>query len=199
MEESWSRLMERQLSGVAEFSRSSMDNDTLRVRFFDHDLLVDPGRRCVERDGEDAGPFVSVLILHYLLGCGPADPTGRYITFREVPGGDIYYPTFRKRAIDRLARVFEERPRDLIRAGESIGASPADIGTASVEVRVFPKVPVTVVMWEGDEEIPASANILFDETLPDILPMEDVSILGNMVSSKLRKVGGSLPQVDSRG
>ena len=74
-----------------------------------------------------------------------------------------------------------------------MGASIQTIGDASVRIDAFPKLPVTVVFWEGDQEIPGSANILFDETAPRLLAMEDLSVVGNLVSFRLRKALENLP------
>ena len=74
-----------------------------------------------------------------------------------------------------------------------MSASVQTIGDASVRIDAFPKLPVTVVLWEGDQEIPGNANILFDETAPLLLAMEDLSVVGNLVSFRLRKALEDLP------
>jgi len=176
------------------------------VPMFGEDHFVQVGDRRVTMRGEEDHPFIKVLILHYLLGCGRSSTTGRLITFREVPGGEMYYPAFKRRAIDTLVRVFGHDPPLLLKAGEQIGAERGEIGSASVVVKVFPGVLVTAVIWEGDEEVPSSGNILFDSSIVNVLPMEDVSIVGNLVSSRLRKAATRTtsgidrhPEVTTRG
>ena len=39
---------------------------------------------------------------------------------------------------------------------------------------MLPLVPVTCVVWAGDEEIPPSATILFDDSITSYLPVEDI-------------------------
>jgi hypothetical protein len=41
-------------------------------------------------------------------------------------------------------------------------------------IKAFPRVPLTVVLWKGDEEFPAAASILFDSSITDYLPVEDI-------------------------
>jgi hypothetical protein len=60
-------------------------------------------------------------------------------------------------------------------------------GDAAVEVPVFPKIPVTVIVWAGDEEIAANANILFDKTVKEQIHIEDVAVIGGVVAGKLVK------------
>jgi len=166
--------------------------------------LVDLEERKVIVNGDEAVSFMSVLVLHYLAGCDGTRPTGQYLTFREVPGGEMYYSAFKRRAIDRLAREFGRDASALLEAGRSLDARELEMGDVSLEIRPFPMIPMVVIVWEGDEEIPASANILFDSIAPKILPMEDLSVVGNLVASRLvkdlhRMRENDTPQVTGRG
>ncbi len=205
LNKAWDDLEERDLGDLASLSDSRIEDGKLLVEFFNTTCEVFPEQREVRSGGKDMGPFMSVLILHYLLGCTEKSPMGRVISFRQVPGGDVYFSAFKKRAIDSLVDVFGDRPSLLVRCGRSLGVDIVNMGSAAVQIEVFPKVPVTLVVWQGDDEVPSSGNILFDETTGDILPMEDISILGNLASSKLRREAQSLeqeddfPEVTSRG
>lgn len=168
--------------------------------------MVEIEFRRVSIEGGEAPSFIGVLILHYLLGCGPRPPTGELVTFRDIPGGEMYYTAFKARAIDKISRVFGERPRGLVEAGQSIGGVELTMGDASIELRPFPKIAIAFVVWQGDEEVPPSANILFDSGALDILPMEDLSVVGNLAASKLVKqvkedegLPSSSPEVGGRG
>jgi hypothetical protein len=46
-------------------------------------------------------------------------------------------------------------------------------------------VPLQLILWEGDNEFPAEANILFDKTIGRILSPEDVAWLAGMVVYRL--------------
>jgi hypothetical protein len=66
-------------------------------------------------------------------------------------------------------------------------AKKAAMGDVGYVIEALPKVPVTVTLWRADEEIPASANVLWDETVKYYLPTEDVAVLGGIVASELIK------------
>lgn len=205
LNKAWEGLEERDLEELAEFSGSEIEDGKLFMEFFHDTCEIAPEEREVRSGGEDMGPFMSVLILHYVLGCTEESPSGRVISFRQVPGGDVYFSAFKKRAIDSFVDVFGDRPELLLECSRRLGADMVNMGSAAVQLDVFPKVPVTLVVWQGDDEVPSSGNILFDETTKEILPMEDISILGNFASSKLRREAQSLeqeddyPEVTSRG
>jgi hypothetical protein len=58
-----------------------------------------------------------------------------------------------------------------------LGGEPQELGDAAARFLAFPLVPVTHVLWRGDEEFPPEANILFDETIAQHLPTEDIAAL----------------------
>lgn len=183
----WARLMERDMARVAVFSGARRDGGRMHLPFFDAVLTVDEARRRVESEAQEAEPSVSVLALHYLLGCDERAPSGRLISFAEAPGGGVYLKAFRARTIGWIASEFASRPWDLVEAGRRLNGAAVRLGSYAVQVRVFPKLPVTVVMWEGDEEVPAAANVLFDSSAPGILATEDLAVAGAMVASRLSK------------
>ena len=63
--------------------------------------------------------------------------------------------------------------------------TPADTGDAGFDFTVFPKVPLRLILWQGDDEFPPDASILFDETAGDYLSPEDAAWLAGMVVYRL--------------
>ena len=131
------------------------------------------------RDSEDRGvpETPRILMLHYLLRASGTRPSGRLTAFRELPGGDIYVAPFTARTVKPLAAVFGSNGAALVRAGTALGGQPVKVGRHGVAVNALPRVPVTLAVWEGDDEFPASGNILFDSTAPDYLSTEDLVVL----------------------
>jgi hypothetical protein len=120
---------------------------------------------------------VSILILHYLTKAQGLPITGEWIAFRELPGGEIYNAPFTNRTIRPMVGRFGREPAKLIEAGERLGGRKETFGHASIRLEVFPMVPLCFVVWEGDEEIPASGQILFDRSASAYLDTEDLVVV----------------------
>ena len=63
------------------------------------------------------------------------------------------------------------------------------IGDFGMDFPVFPHIRVQLVLWSGDEEFPADATILFDESVQRILPAEDIAVMSGGLVYRLIGLG----------
>lgn len=122
-----------------------------------------------------------VLILHYLLGAEAGLPSQDWVAYREIPGASFYFSAFVKRAIEPLRKVFGGNAAAFRKAAAALGGQAIAAGDAGFELRVFPRVAVQFILWEGDEEFGAEANILFNAGIEGRLSPEDIAWLAGMV------------------
>jgi hypothetical protein len=130
--------------------------------------------------GEEVSTTVKVLLLHYLIFAGNKPLTGKLISFRELKNGaGIYYPTFYKRAVAPLIKTFGNCVENLFKISKELNGIKEKYGHASVTIRVLPMVPVTFILWEGEEDVPPSGTVLFDSSVEGFLPAEDIVFAGS--------------------
>jgi len=126
-----------------------------------------------------------VLILHYMSATEIPQATGNWVSYREIPGGAFYFGAFIKRAVEPLKKVFGQNIAGFSKAAGKLHARKIANGDAAFEFKALPVVPLQLILWTGDEEFPAEANILFDSTIGQILPPEDAAWLAGMVVYRL--------------
>ncbi|NQT30951.1 MAG: DUF3786 domain-containing protein [Deltaproteobacteria bacterium] len=135
-----------------------------------------------------------ILILHYLTLASGASLSHKMIAFQELPEGASYLRTFSKRSIEPLVKHFGGEPERLVEVAKRLGGRKADYGDAAVTINGFKLVPVTLVLWRGDEEFPPRGNILFDSTIPEYLSTYDITMLCDAITWRLvrfSKEGGA--------
>jgi hypothetical protein len=142
-------------------------------------LLRDTGTEASLRD--------KILILHYFTLAKGTPATGKLITYKQLQGGVNYFPAFSQRAIGPLVKNFGRRPELLIKTAAKLGGREADYGDVSVTINAFDRVPITLVLWKGDEEVAPNGNILFDANISDYLCTEDIAVLSETIVWKLVK------------
>ncbi|MFC1607601.1 DUF3786 domain-containing protein [Candidatus Latescibacterota bacterium] len=155
----------------------------LSVKQPDMDISVDPD------DWADMGKQLSIqeeiFILHYLVNATGKSPSGNLIPFRNMDGGMVYESVFRGRAVNRLVHTFRDKEDMLLTAGNKLGGTPGDMGSVSLKLQALPNFVLTIILWKGDEEMPSSGNILFDDSVTDYLPTEDCTVLAESVAGRL--------------
>ena len=134
-----------------------------------------------QESDEEVPLWSKILILHYLVKSEGLPLTGKWISFKQVPSGSIYYPAYVKRSQKPLCDFFSERLDLLERAALTLGGEKTDYGDKAVTIPALPKVPVVLVFWSGDEEFKPEAHILFDSTVSSYLSTEDVAVLSQQI------------------
>jgi hypothetical protein len=136
---------------------------------------------------EDLSLIERILLLHYLLARESRTTKGAMVAFKNLPGAFVYEPTYRKRGPGRIARRFGEDIETFHRACGNLGWQEAELGDASYQFDIFPKIRGLVVLYAADEEFPAEANLLFNDEIINFLPLEDIAVLAGLIATRLAK------------
>jgi hypothetical protein len=177
------------LRNLAASSGFALDGDRgLETPFLDRDYrLTYPDFQFSDPDApqKEIPLQEQVLILHYLRGAAQSRVTGKWVAYREIPGAGFYFSVFAKRAIEPLKKVFGESLDRFRTAAAALKGRPIDAGDAGYEFGLFPKTPLQLILYGGDEEFPAESNILFDAGIKDQLSPEDAAWLASLLVYRL--------------
>lgn len=191
------RLARQQLAGIPDIEEQCCKSgaqynvtgsgESITVQYLNRPYLITlPNVEISLIDSPEDIPIRDrILILHYLLTSRCEPPANKLIAFHELHEGSIYYPTFAKRTIQPLIDNFGSDPQLLLPVSRKLGGQKADYGDMAVTINAFPRVPITIVLWQGDSEFPARGNVLFDAAISHYLPMEDVTVLCETIAWRL--------------
>ena len=163
------------------------------VPFFGRPHLVTHPGGDVSAGGAPAHVAVSILLLHYLLRADGTPPAGEWLAFRELPDGMFYAATFAQRSEAPLAQAFGAGSGDGLAgfraAAAAAGCLPLDLADAAFAFQALPRLTLAVLVWDGDDEFPAQASVVFDAAAGHYLPAEDLAGLGGLLARRL--IGGA--------
>ncbi len=162
--------------------------DSSFLRFLGLSLSLEDGSVFDELRNQQFTAIAPVLycILSGYVDAKPISEAFNLVSFRQLPGGHTYYNAFLRRAVNSVQKVFGSKPERLVEAAKLLGGSKADYGDCSVKIYSLPLVPVTVVLWTENGEFESSANILFDSSVSNYLSTEQVAMLGELTSVRLK-------------
>jgi len=152
-------------------------SETYRIRF--------PQVEFYSLRGKTVSLVTRCILLHYLLHADGSPLTGRWVSYKEIPGGLLYAGVFSRRVTDPLVKKFGRSAKSFVEAGIRFGGETTAAGDASFTLRVLPRVLLQYVLWEGDEEFPPSVQLLFDSAVDHALPLEDIVVLGQITTGRL--------------
>jgi hypothetical protein len=128
-----------------------------------------------------------IILLHYLIKASGTSPIGELIPYEDIPGLRHYFPVFEKRVLKPLQSAFGNDRSAFREAGVSLGGFTQEYGDSSFTVHALPRVPVTFILWEGDEEFPPLVRTLFDPTISEYLPLEDIAVVSKLAATRILK------------
>ena len=164
------------------------DGDMLRVPFLNRVFFVsfpDFEFQDAAKKSREVPLQEQVLTLHYMMGKHAPVSDDKWISYREIPGASFYFGAFVKRATDPLKKVFGQNIPGLLKSAEQLNGKAIDAGDAGFEFRLFPRISLQLILWEGDEDFSPEANILFQENVGEIISPEDAAWLAGTLVYRL--------------
>ena len=160
------------------------------LTFFWREYVISADDFIVRRadTGDEQPSFIQSLILTYLVTADGTTPSSRWVGFRELPDGMFYVQAFQGYTGGRLMRELGGGIEVFRRAAKVLGGEPLEIGDAGYVFTVLPRVHLGLVYWEGDEEFPSQARVLFEDTAAHYMPTDGLAILGSQLVGRILKV-----------
>ncbi len=126
------------------------------------------------------------FLLRYLLEGKKVMSTGNWLTFREMPWGELYIKPYTGRVLTRAAFTFGTRVDAFKKAAEAMGGQPVKHGDAGFEFTLVGDYKMQILVWAGDEEFPPNAQILYSDNFADGFAAEDRVVAGDILISTIK-------------
>ena len=184
-------LRERAEKSGAHFEKGSNGRGgRISLSLFNAQYVIDfPDLLITSTDKKVVSLVTKIVLLHYLIKADGRPLCGQLIPYKEIPGGMLYAGVFARRAVEPLIPVFGQSLERFLDAGLRLGGEKADYGDLSFVLMALPRIPMTYILWKGDEEFPATIQLLFDKSVEGYLSLEDIVVVGEMATSRLIALG----------
>jgi hypothetical protein len=130
--------------------------------------------------------YAKILTIRFLIGGHASKGSGKFRTYREMPWGEVYLRQFDGRCIKRLAFSYGNRLGDFSAIMEHLGCAKAAHGDCAYEIEIYPDYRIQMILWEGDDEFPPSAQILFSDNFPVSFQAEDMAVMGDVIIGAMK-------------
>ena len=129
---------------------------------------------------------VQTFLLRYLLESKAVAWAGQWKTFREMPWGEMYIKPYTGRVLTRAAFTFGTRIAAFRAACEKLGGLPLPHGDAGYQFDLIGDFRIQILVWEGDEEFPPNAQVIYSDNFADGFAAEDRVVAGDILISTIK-------------
>ena len=159
---------------------------SIEVPWFDDTITVHiPGFSFKSAKGASVSLVMKIIVLHYLVRASGGELLQDHVSYEDIPGTRQYLPVFEKRVTRPLASAFGYDRDAFLESGLALGGMEEEYGNASFTLFPLPRVPITFILWEGDQEFPPSVKVLFNPSIHTYLPLEDIGVLAKLATTRI--------------
>lgn len=179
-EQAWEHLARLDPAEVCIRSQVSVGGspDLYLMKSFGQEICISVTERNISSNSE-LGEFLiknlaslsRLSILWYLIHSKELAPSGQWVNPSKLPGGDIYLKGTHVLPLAHIAQAFVHNAGRFLLKGRRLGGYQANHGDVSLQIFPFPRVPVMLTLWEGDQEFPPNCRLLLDSTCTFHLPV----------------------------
>lgn len=157
-------------------------NGIARINYYNriYDLDFTTGA-IIPRNGSSEVPFYDSMFVYHLFWYSVNHPSisENYVPFRDVPGAAVFDSAFKKLTLAPLAEHFNGRLSAFCKACESLNGEKLPYGDAAYSIPIWNLLKLHIIFWDGDDEFPASATLLFDKSIVEFTHVETVVTIGS--------------------
>ena len=129
---------------------------------------------------------VQTFLLRYLLEGKTVPFLGNWKTFREMPWGELYIKPYTGRVLTRAAFTLGTRVVAFKKAAQAMGAQEVKSGDAGFLFPLVGEYAMQILVWEGDEEFPPSAQVLYSDNFAEGFAAEDRVVAGDILIGTIK-------------
>ena len=181
---------ERLLAAIPGLRREGGD---LTLCHFGEKFAVDAATGAI-RPLESEEPVSATVRLNIYTLFGYASPLARFqddwVPFQQLRDTSVFQTAFQNGIVTPFVATFTGHTHQLRRALEAMGGREVPWGDVGYQVEAFACIPVRFLFWEGDDEFPAQANLLFDRSATDYIHGESIVTLAAVGVHRLAKLAG---------
>jgi hypothetical protein len=158
---------------------------TLPVLQHEYSIYPENGRITSSAIAGEPHEYLALFAIHYLLTAREISPAGSWISEKDMPGG----VTFFRGPHEIPTNLITNRVNNSLEAFKNLcinrGGTPLEMADAAFVFQVTQRISIAILYWEGDDEFPAEAKILYDGNLPRHFALDIVYALAVGICNEL--------------
>lgn len=164
------------------------ENGAFRITLLGHPYCITHPEFSISGEGGTALKSLpaQTFLMRWLLEGKQTAGSRDFLTFREMPWGELYIQPFTGRVLKRAAFSFGTRLEAFRAACTAMGGLPLQAGDAGFEFTLLGNYRLRMLLWAGDDEFPPSAQLLYSANFVDGFAAEDRVVAGDLLCNEIK-------------
>lgn len=164
------------------------ENGAFRLTLLGHPYRITHPEFSISGEGGSALKSLpaQTFLMRWLLEGKQTAGSRDFLTFREMPWGELYIQPFTGRVLQRAAFSFGTRLEAFRAACTAMGGLPLQASDAGFEFTLLGNYRLRMLLWAGDDEFPPSAQLLYSANFVDGFAAEDRVVAGDLLCNEIK-------------
>lgn len=177
----WECLAGLDINNVCKKADVSFESELQRyvLRSFSLNIFISNHDKSISCDGDANNllthklwEYAGLTYLWYLINAEDIPLSGNLIRPDNLKGGHLFTKGTHVLPLNDLAEKYNDDIEGFFQRAEALNADKVLYGDAAIKLFPLPRVPVTIILWRGDDEFPPRADLLFDSTCELQVPVD---------------------------
>jgi len=164
------------------------ENKFYTVRLWTNEYRVDPVQYTIAGVSDNfTAPheYFYLFIIYYLLKAKNICMAGEWISDKDITGGSTFFRGPHNIPTDLICNRFHNDIEAFKKRCTQLQGTASDMADASFTFKIAPRIPVTVLYWQGDEDFPPEAKLLYDGSITKHLSLDIIFAMAVEVCSRI--------------
>ena len=172
-------------------SRYDKDRQCYELEVWGDVYNIYPHGHRIQRQGKDSPvvhEYLSIFMIHYLLTTVEMVAENEWISEKDIPGGPTFFRGPHAIPTELITKTFQNDIEAFSHCCRALRGEPVEMGDAAFRFQVTERLPVVLLYWQGDDDFPPEARMLFDRSISRFLALDVVFALAVEICAR---IGGS--------
>ncbi len=163
------------------------------IAVWGEDYTVSPFDRKIMKLGIEPAEIDNLLglfIIYYLLKCKDLDVDNHWISEKDMPGGATFFRGPHAIPTGLVSDKYNSDVQGFVARCRQLTGIPLEMADGAFAFFITQRISVAVLFWDGDEDFPAEAKVLFDRSITQHLTLDIIFSLADVVC---RRIAGKNP------
>lgn len=165
------------------------DTKTYSMIVWGDKFIINPAEKTIKNVSDNfiSHDYFALFVIYYLLNAKETIMQNEWISEKDIPGGSTFFRGPHEIPTSWISEKFNNRLSDFKLVCEKTGGIELKKADAAFYFLITPRLPISLLFWDGDEDFPPEAKIMYDKSMIALLSLDIIFALAVAICDRIGK------------